>query len=404
MILGIWVHPWDLMDNGIENILEELEKHGFNYVSLAVRYVEERQAFPGQSLIYRNARRKTYLSYRDSIFWFPSSEYYRDIPENIRPKKPSWLDRDIVKEFRERIASYNLKPVYWLPTLRWDKIAGEYPEYCVRDIYGNIAGYKAQFLCPLNPNVRKLVLNVVEELSCRYEAYEIELDYIRYPEPVTHSPSLFIKLLQTPCFCDNCRRYYESIGVNVDKVKKDIVDIANTLLTSEDITGNTCNINDPECSTNLLLHSLYELINRIEVSKWLKARTGIITGLVEEIRDKTRQYGVKLSADLVPPSHSWFVGQDYEKLSQILDTIKIMLYTEPFHRSHKLIPYELSIAINKGVKEPVAGISIWPPSTPNTIKRDILLAKLLTKSFYAYSYGWAPIANIKAFIESSKMG
>ncbi len=398
MTTGVWLHPWDLLDNGVENVLTEILEYGFDTVSLAVRYVEERQAYPGASIIYRNPRRRVYMSPRQGLYWLPEEKYYKELPEHVRPKPVQGLERNLVYEFRKTAEDLGLKPVYWLPTLRWDWIAGLYPEYAVKDLYDGVAGYKAQFLCPLNPTVRRLVKSVVEELSTRLEAVEIELDYIRYPEPPTLSPNPFTELLQMPCFCEHCRKYYSSKGIDLDQVAKSIREKAEAYIKAEDATGIICEHGDHECSRKLVLNALYELLREEQIGKWIIERAKVIADLVAEIRDITKQYGTELSADLTTPSTSWMVGQDYKLLSKLLDRVKIMLYTEPFGRSPKMIPYELLLAREAGFKEIIAGIAVWPPASPSTIRRDILLAKPFTNHFYAYSYGWAPSRNLEEFI------
>ena len=74
-VKGIWIHPWDVADIGAKTVVDEIAGTGFNSVSMAVRYVEERQAYPGPSIIYRNPRRKTYLSEGGVVYRQPAEHY-----------------------------------------------------------------------------------------------------------------------------------------------------------------------------------------------------------------------------------------------------------------------------------------------------------------------------------------
>jgi len=398
LILGLWIHPWDLLGYGVEKTYDYVESLGINSLSMAVRYIEERQAYPGPAIIYRCRSHRTYMSLRGSIYWHPDPSYYSGLPEKYRPHATT--GEDIVKIFRETAENYKVKPVYWLPVLRWDKLAGGYPELAVKDIYGGLAGYKAQFLCPSNPMVRYLVLGIVEELCTRYEAVEIELDYIRYPEPVTISASPLHMLAQMPCHCENCRRKMREKGIDLEQLDNHLKDLIELLIDSEDKAGITCNKENIECWETVASMSYYLLgIKAPSVFKWLRARSEIIAELVAEISDKTRSYGVELSADLTPPSYSWIVGQDYELLSPSLDSVKIMVYTEPFKRSPDKIPLDLALAKKLGGgTELIAGISLWPPSNPQTIKRDIDLARPHVNGFYGYCFGWAPRRNLQTYV------
>ncbi len=397
MILGLWIHPWDLIEYGIEETFALAESLGINHLSLSVRYIEERQAYPGTSIIYRNNKHRTYLSMRGGVYWRPEPKYYEDIPEKYRPHLTS--DKDIVKQFRETATSYSVKPVYWLPVLRWDKLAGDYPELAVKDLYDHVAGYKAQFLCPSNPIVRKLVLGVIEELCTRYEAEEIELDYIRYPEPVTYSVSPLHMLAQMPCHCGYCRKKYYEKGFDLELLEEKLKELVELAVEAEDKTGSVCGKNVPECWETVASMGWYLLgVRTPEVYRWLKARAEIIAELVAEIREKTKSYGVELSADMTPPSFSWIVGQDYELFSPNLDRVKVMVYTEPFRRYPEKIPLDLYLAKKLGCGvQLVAGISLWPPSTPQTIERDVELSRPYVDGFYGYCFGWAPFKNLETF-------
>ena len=398
MILGLWIHPWDLLDYGVEKTYEYVESLGINSLSMAVRYIEERQAYPGPAIIYRCRSHRTYMSLRGTIYWHPDPSYYSGLPEKYRPRATAKVD--IVKIFREKAENYSVKPVYWLPVLRWDRLAGEYPELAVKDVYGGLAGYKAQFLCPSNPVVRNLVLSVVEELCTRYDAVEIELDYIRYPEPVTNNASPLHMLALMPCHCEYCRRVMRNKGIELDHLDTRLKELIEVLIEAEDETGIICSKENPECWETIASMSYYYLgVKAPEAFKWLRARSEIIAELVSEIRDKTKSYGVELSADLTPPSYSWIVGQDYELLSPSLDRVKVMVYTEPFRRSPEKIPLDLALAKKLGREiELVAGISLWPPSTPQTIKRDLDLARPYTDGFYGYCFGWAPRRNLETYV------
>ncbi len=123
------------------------------------------------------------------------------------------------------------------------------------------------------------------------------------------------------------------------------------------------------------------------------------------VRDKVKEINprVELSIDLYPPSTSWLMGQDYASLGKLVNSVKIMMYTEPFGISPRRIPFEIELAkkLLPGGVSIVAGLSTWPPSTPSTIRRDIELAlEAGVDGLYFYSYGWTPKRN---FLELGKI-
>ncbi len=402
MITGIWVHAWDLMDNGVDETLGELADLGYSHVSLNVRYVEERQAYPGTSIIYRNKKRRVYMSSYDSIFWEPDPKYYKDLPAHLILKPRTNTD-NLLSNFIESANTHGIKPVFWLPVLRWDYLAKQYPELAVRDIYGGVSGYKAQFLCPNNPYVRRLVKSIVEELSTRYNIGEIELDYIRYPEPIVSSSNITYWFLQLPCFCKHCERKMLEEGIDPSNVKRELTRLTKTFIEAEDQTGATSPYGCYGCLERFSLYLTKALADNEVLRKWILFCSKSIASLIEEIREVALEYGVDISADLKPPMESWLVGQDYELISKLIGTAKIMLYTEPFHNPHEIIPFELALA-KKYISNVIMGVSIWPPSTPQTIRRDVFLGRKYVSGYYAYAYGWAPRTNLLEFIKSIHMG
>ncbi len=131
------------------------------------------------------------------------------------------------------------------------------------------------------------------------------------------------------------------------------------------------------------------------ISRWIEFRSNQVTEVVELIRDKLRSYSpnTELSIDLYPPSTSWLVGQDYRAIGKLVDSVKIMIYSEPFNLSPYRIPYELYLA-RKNLPENtkvIMGLSSWPPTSILDLERDIKLAlKARPDSLYFYSFGWTP--------------
>ena len=393
---GIWIHPWDLMDLGALKLCERLAGLGFNAASLAVRYIEERQDTPGPNLIFQNPRRRAYTSEESAVYWRADPSRYAGLPPPLRPRPSRDVTGDAVKAFTKACREVGLRSVLWFPVLRWERAVRESPEYGVVDIYGSPVGHKRLFLCPSCPEVREALRLMVEELVEKYEFDELELDFIRYPE-VTASPgSPLLSLALSPCFCERCRREAARRGLDLAEVAGELRAIVEWHVGYLGASG-YCE----ECDYVSALHG--ELTRRLlesePIRRWLSFRAQLITSLTEELARAARasRPGIRVSADLYPPSGSWRLGQDFAGLSRHLDGVKVMVYVRPFRRSPCRIPFETRLARELiGEKTLILGLASWPPTTPEDIRAQFALAaKSPVNGIAFYCFGWTPEENLR---------
>ncbi|AMM53972.1 eukaryotic translation initiation factor 4 gamma [Pyrococcus kukulkanii] len=393
MYRGIWMHPWDFNRNAIA----ELSKFGFTHVSLAVRYIEERQNWPGPNIIFQNLQQRTYTSEENAVYWSIEKNKYLNIPSYLRPIQSQEIKGDIVEKFVKACEENSIKSVLWFPTLRWEKAVRDNPFIGVVDIYGSHPSYKRMFLCPSNPDVKKALSIMVEELSEKYEFNEFEFDFIRYPEvPTTYSTPL-LDLALSPCFCKYCKDAAIDYGINLEEVRKVLKDIVEWHVQYFSKLQEYCT--DLDYCEAMHLDFTKELLDNDIIRRWLKFRENQINKLLLQLSKIIRKNNPKaeISADLYPPSGSWLLGQDYKELSKIVDRIKVMIYVKPFKRSICRIPYEAMLArkLVKNNVEIVLGLASWPPTTPEDIERQFKLAlKLPIDGISFYSYGWTPKVNL----------
>lgn len=402
-IRGVWIHPWDLVDVGLENVLKELAATGMNSVSLCARYVEERQDWPGPNILFRNPRRLAYTSEENAFYWNVDENRFAELPSELRPKVSREVG-PVVKEYVEACKRYGLTCSVWLPILRYERAVRANPELGVVDVSGSPADYKRLFMCPSNPVVRKFVELMVEDLVSKHDFQVLELDYIRFPKPpVTHAPPhTLIPLLA--CLCSWCRAEMRKHGIDPDELVSKLRSIGEEvreLLNKHPYSPQ----GDEDYANALFMDFSWRVLGDEVVRRWLAFRSQQISSIVEVVRDKVKEINprVELSIDLYPPSTSWLMGQDYASLGKLVNSVKIMMYTEPFGISPRRIPFEIELAkkLLPGGVSIVAGLSTWPPSTPSTIRRDIELAlEAGADGLYFYSYGWTPKRN---FLELGKI-
>lgn len=381
------------MDSEPNRVCSRLAELGFNAVSLAVRYIEERQGTPGPNLIFQNPRRRAYVSEGDVVYWNFDPTRYEALPSPLRPRKSKDIPGDPLQTFIRACEKNDLRKVVWLPVLRAEKVVQNFPEYGVQDIYDSPVGHRRAFLCPSHPEVQETFCLMVEELTEKYEFDELELDFIRYPE-ILSSDSPLLSLALSPCFCKHCWKKAEQQGIDLGEVAKELKTVVEWHVKWLGSSGH--------CEDRDYIEALYEeLTRRILESKtiqhWLSFRARLVTDFVTQLVEIAHQRKeVRVTADLYPPSGSWRVGQDFTALSQNLEGVKLMLYIRPFGRSICRIPFETHLARTLlGDRMLVLGLASWPPTSPEDLHTQLLLAERTPVDGVSfYCFGWTPEENL----------
>jgi hypothetical protein len=160
------IYPWDIHDEGIENILDNLQEYAGNNAAymLALMHHEKR---PLHANYYpHNPVRKRYLAEDSRVYFTIHPEMYKD--SRIKPlpserdflKGTDWLDI-FIKALRKR----GMKTGAEISHTPLDSERGrrEFGDCIQRDIYGNPPSYDRftwQQLCWNSPDAREYVYSL----------------------------------------------------------------------------------------------------------------------------------------------------------------------------------------------------------------------------------------------------
>jgi hypothetical protein len=199
------LYAWELHDEGVENVLDNLQKMAaVNSVYLvAVMHPEKRpltsDAFP------HNPVRKTWMAEDSRAYWHPDLSRYG----RIKPKLSDfdWLNQtDWVKTLNTAARKRGIKTGAEISHTVVDKIRaeGELADVMQRDIRGNIAQQQLSTtspqrylhpVCHNNSDGREYILNLFRDLAANYD-----LDYIQWCTiPFDQGGAD-----KGACFCDSC--------------------------------------------------------------------------------------------------------------------------------------------------------------------------------------------------------
>jgi hypothetical protein len=156
--------------------------------------------------------------------------------------------------------------------------------------------------CPNHPAVRASSLERHRLAASRPDVAGVFLDGIRFASPASGLEAF------CTCFCEHCLRAATDMGLNADRMQRDVTALYRRLIAGEPLT------------TAWLRSGLSG------VDDWLRFRRQTITQFVRELADVVHAEGKHLGAYLFSPCLAPLVGQEYTDLAPYLDIVAPMLY------------------------------------------------------------------------------
>ncbi|GAB0116708.1 hypothetical protein [Acidisoma sp. 7E03] len=214
-VRSIWTYPWDVQDIGAAAVATELrDRAGLNRISLAASY------HAGRFLQPRSPRRTTYSPEDGTLYFRPDSARWEK--SRLQPKVSSLVaQEDVLRTMRRMSDETGLAVGAWTVCLHNTRLGDAYPDVATVSVFGERYSYA---LCPANPDARRYVCTLVEDLTdgCRVDAVELEtIGFMGYAHGLHHEKdgvglSAEDDLLLSLCFCPHCRAGAAQAGVDVE--------------------------------------------------------------------------------------------------------------------------------------------------------------------------------------------
>ena len=334
------LYPWDLHDEGIEHILDNLQQMArVNSVYLlGIMHYEIR---PLTSPAYpHNPVRKTWQAEDSRAYWHPDMKLYG----RIKPKLSDfdWLNQTdwlpvLTKAARKRGLRTGVELSHTLVDL--DREQTEFADCVQRDIHGTprrVYG-RAFPLCPNNPDVQHYVLNLFSDLTKNYD-----VDYLQ----TCTIPFMPGGADKGGCFCDSCIKAAHDHGLDLARIRA-------ALLTNPEA---------PE-----------------ELAQWQAFREASMARYYKIMHDGI--HAIRPTADLrfndcFANAKNW--GLDLKQLRIHLDTARVCDYSEQkgdpaiMHQKHEWLTSEHE---GFGLEFPVlSAVAVRPKATPALIEEGVKIA------------------------------
>lgn len=295
---GIQVHPHDILDEGMEQILGLIGKmNEIKYIFPQVNTIFERNPYPTGDLPHNPVH-----TFVQGMGTFHANIDTKSLYPKLYQKVDSIIDmgKDPLLEIKSSVEE-DYKIIPWLNLLNGE-FSGNVERNGVVDYRDRLVN---KWLCPNGIDVIPMWVQVFKGLRDKYGYEYYMVDRIRYPDWAGESvdPSNLLS-----CFCEQCCSKMKAEGINVDELKGEIHLLASAF-------------------KNRKYHSV---IDALEKGKWFNAWINFRQKSVSEFIEKLAELlpWIRFWLDLWPPSYAWFLGQDYNRLTKSFNVLKHF----PYHK------------------------------------------------------------------------
>lgn len=298
---GIHLHPHDILDEGVENILQRIDgMQNIEHLFVELNTIFERNPYP-TGILPHNPVHESVMG--NGMLHVNIDTHDARIQQKIDPGVQA--GDDPLRAIKLGTEGSRYKVIPWVNILNGD-FTGDIANNQVIDYRGRVIKY---WLCPNAPDVADYWQKTFSRIKQMYGYDTFLIDRIRFPDwagKEVNPAGLFT------CFCPHCLQAMNAQNIDADAVKTEL-DKVSAALASGDFDYAVDAFSDNEL-----------------ITRWIAFRQNSVTHLVERVLKSAKETvgGVELWLDLWPPAYSWILGQDYHALTRHSSTLKHF----PYHK------------------------------------------------------------------------
>ena len=400
------VYPWDLADEGIERILDNVqEMAGCNSVYLiALMHLEKR---PLTDFFYpHNPVRKTYCVEDSRAYWQPDLSFYANTPIKPRGSDREFLEgTDWLAACVEAVRARGLRTGVELSHTYIDeeRAAEQFPHCMQHDVYGNRIG---KLICFNNPDAREYAASLFVELASRYDVDYIQTCLLpfasgRAPRGSPHPAARLIGATLGGCFCEHCARAAEAAGIDFERIRSDLRPLADRVARPSLEQAHEMAL---LCASNTTPVAV--LLENPSLFQWLTFRRDSLTRFFQHVHERVHavrdEIDLRLNAFI--SSSQELSGLDLRALAPHLDSIRSSDYSEqsgdPARLEHKR---QWLLAVRRAVGDQMhflSAIGVRPKATAELIRQGVVVsAQCGADGLTLGHYDGAPYHHLRAIRE-----
>lgn len=413
LITGIY--PWDIHDEGIDTILDNLQEHAGNNAAymLALMHHEKR---PLHANYYpHNPVRKRYLAEDSRCYFTIHPEEYKSSRIKPLPSERDYLkDVDWLEVFIQGLRKRGMKTGAEISHTPLDGLRGrtEFADCIQRDVYGRPPEHGRstyQQLCWNSEAAREYVCSIARDLVRHYDLDIIQTCSFLY-NPGKSNLHKFLGVTLGGCFCENCRKEAVKQGIDFEGMKRAVKKWAD-ILSMGDIGDVESDQEVLERVENKLLldqgnsSATMLMLEEPMLFQWLNFRCNTVTRYIKQLSDTIHSIrkDIDFRFNTCWPEQE-FVGLNLSAVAPYVDSIRMQDYSEQYGDPALVERKSLWLAnVRRQVGEDkpiIGGIAPRAKATPELIKQGVKIVALGGADGLSYGfYDGASITNLRAIRE-----
>ncbi len=214
---GLFLHAWDLADDGADQVMGWMSEAGLNTLCLAGTY------HSGWFIHPHNRRHRLFMTEGSVCYFRPQLSLYKRT--KLRPRVSRLCHKkDWFAEAGRRLARHNLQLVSWTVGTHNTRLGLAHPELTQQNVYGDRIPHA---LCPAQPDVQNYLTALCWDLAANYPLWGIQLECFgwlgfrhghHHERDLTGLSDLEADLMAM-CVCPACTREAQREGVDMVGVK-----------------------------------------------------------------------------------------------------------------------------------------------------------------------------------------
>jgi len=308
---AIYAYAWDLADEGVSNMIGEVEALGINTITIAGSY------HAGKFLRPHGRSGKVYFPEDGTVYFNADPTRYG----TIKPILSSLVrERDIFREVTEHT---QVSANAWLVLLHNSRLGEIYPQSTVRNAFGDRYVYS---LCPSDPDAREYAVALCKDVTDNYPVTGISVEtpgFLPYAHGFHHEfalvrPNKWLDSRLGLCFCDHCVEKSEAVGIEANRLKARVREELETYLAGD--------LDFPDDMAEAFW--LSDVATDGALSNFLNWRCDVVTSLVHEIRAAVRaDANVAIIPSVSRPTGgAWYEGSHLRALAEAAGIVEACFY------------------------------------------------------------------------------
>lgn len=319
-IVAIQVPAVSFSDEGVDKVLDTVqERAGVNTLLIAVfsygRGIEGRQ-IPGHPLPDHGIQKYDTDTFRGGDFAEVHPEYYAGtIFKNFRA--PDLGNFDVLGEVVPKAKKRGMKSICWFEDVYNPRLLDNFEKAAEVDVYGR----KTDQSCLNNPYLRNFLSSMVEDWTKSYDVDGVMWCCERQGALNNAIDAHHGEAVLT-CFCEYCTRKGEQQGINVERARQGMMQLDRWVRAAW---------TQPRPSDGYFVTFWRLLLEYPEILAWEKLWTDSQREVYGHIYGTAKSINTNLEAGFHVMHLNSFnpfyrAEQDYRKLSQYADILKICMY------------------------------------------------------------------------------